>query len=105
MAAQVESKMTYAVVFHLDTGLMCLDGVYDDYEAAYGRALLSLQNYADDHTEEYAPEDLYFSTIYELEGGDNFGMSLMLRGNTTNQLELGMDKELADVWVLTNVTA
>ncbi len=86
----------YVVVFHLDTGLMIVDGIYDNAISACGDALLCLQRYADEH-EDYDDADMYFTTIYSLEGDTGFGMSLMLHGSST---ENGIDRELADVWIL-----
>lgn len=86
----------YIVVFHLDTGLMMVNGIFDDADSAYGCALLSLQQYSDGQ-DDYEDSDMYFTTIYQLEGDTGFGLSLMLRGSKT---ENGTDKELADVWIL-----
>lgn len=83
----------YIVVFSLDTGLLNVEGVYDDYEAALGCALLSLDTYARENmSEEYELADMYVSTLYRIEGDSGFGMTLMGRGD--------VDKELADVWIL-----
>ena len=92
MAAQVVNSQ-YVVIFHLDTGFKDVVGVYDDWRIAYGSAIMSLQNYAETHEEWDTEQDLYFTTLYRLEGGENLGISLRAHGP--------VDKDLADVWILT----
>lgn len=91
MAVQVVNNH-YVVIFHLDTGFIDVVGVYDDWRTAYGSAIMSLDNYAETQEEWDTEQDLYFTTIYRLEGGENFGISLRAHGSD--------DKDLADVWIL-----
>lgn len=91
----------HAVILHtVDDNQIKLKGVVTYRTDAYGQAIKVLQ----DHIKELKDLDffseLYFSTVYSLNGDTGEGISLMARGKSTNEGEIAADRILADVWIL-----
>lgn len=91
----------YAVILHtVDDDRIELKGVINLRTDAYGQAIKVLQDYIKDLKDFDFFSDLYFSTVYSLNGDTGEGISLMARGESTNEGEIAADRHLADVWIL-----
>lgn len=91
----------HVVILHtVDDGRVELKGVVTYRADAYGRAIQVLQDYIKDLKDIDFFSELYFSTVYSLNGDTGEGISLMARGKSTNEGEIAADRTLADVWIL-----